>query len=157
MHVRTWQAAYAHVFPAEELASLSGERGRRRAELHRRNPPLVADANGEVVGFASVGPNRDDSREGEVYAIYVLPDRWGTGVGRELMQSAEAELRAQGYDEAVLWVLEDNPRARRFYEAAGWKADGARKPIEIFSTDVIEIRYRKKLDWSSPGSTSAGA
>lgn len=71
--------------------------------------------------------------------------RWGTGVGRALIDAAEARLRERGYRDVILWVLEDNPRARLFYEAAGWQADGGRRPIEIFGVSVPEIRYRKRL------------
>ena len=45
-----------------------------------------------VVGFASTGPSRDQLGIGELYAIYVEPDAWSTGAGRELIVRAEAEL-----------------------------------------------------------------
>jgi ribosomal protein S18 acetylase RimI-like enzyme len=145
VHLETWRVAYAHVFPREALEDLSAERIARRAELHRRAPPVVADRNGEIVGFVSVGPAGEDDAEGELYAIYVLPTHWGTGVGRALLQAGEERLRELGHSVAVLWVLEDNPRARRFYEAAGWKQDGRRRPIEVFGVTVPEIRYAKTL------------
>jgi ribosomal protein S18 acetylase RimI-like enzyme len=142
VHVRTWQAAYAHVFPADRLDNLSPD---RRAEQWRQHPPLVAEDDGAIIGFVSVGASRDDDAEGELYAIYVDPTRWGTGVGRELIEAGEARLRELGQHEVVLWVLEDNPRARRFYEAAGWRIDGARRPIEFLGIEVPEVRYRKRL------------
>ena len=145
VHLETWRVAYEHVFPREALEDFSGERVARRAELHRRAPPIVAEVEGQIVGFVSVGAATDADADGELYAIYVLPAHWGTGVGRELMQAGEERLRALGHREAVLWVLEDNPRARRFYEAAGWTADGTRRPIEVFGMSVPEIRYAKTL------------
>jgi GNAT superfamily N-acetyltransferase len=145
VHIQTWQAAYAHVFPRERLESLSGERAARRVELHRRSPPLVAEADGEIVGFASVGPGVDPGTDGELYAIYVHPDSWGAGFGRRLIRAAEDRLRESGHNHAVLWVLEDNPRARRFYELAGWRADGTSRPIEVLGVEVPEVRYEKRL------------
>jgi GNAT superfamily N-acetyltransferase len=142
VHVRTWQAAYADVFPAERLSELSVE---RRAGQWRDRPPLVAERDGVVVGFVSVGASRDDDGCGELFAIYVDPDHWGTGVGRELVEAGEERLRELGHTEAILWVLDDNPRARRFYERAGWYHDGATRPIEIFGIEVPEVRYRRKL------------
>jgi GNAT superfamily N-acetyltransferase len=147
VHVRTWQAAYAHVFPADRLANLSGD---RRAEQWRRHPPLVAEDDEGIVGFVSVGASRDDDAEGELYAIYVDPTRWGTGVGRELIGAGEAKLRELGHRDVVLWVLEDNPRARRFYEAAGWRVDGSRRPIEFLGVEVPEVRFRKRLAYAAP-------
>jgi GNAT superfamily N-acetyltransferase len=142
VHVRTWQAAYAHVFPATRLAELSVA---RRAEQWRERPPLVAVADGVVVGFVSVGASRDDDAVGELFAIYVGPEHWGTGVGRELIAAGEERLRELGHANAILWVLEDNPRARRFYERADWHHDGATRSVEIFDLEVREVRYRKEL------------
>jgi GNAT superfamily N-acetyltransferase len=142
VHVRTWQAAYAHVFPATRLAELSVE---RRAKQWREWPPLVAVVDGVVVGFVSVGVSRDDDAVGELFAIYVDPERWGTGVGRELIAAGGKRLCELGHADAILWVLEDNPRARRFYERAGWHHDGATRSIEIFGLQVLEVRYRKEL------------
>jgi GNAT superfamily N-acetyltransferase len=140
--VETWRAAYAHALSAEGLDSMSVT---ERAEMHRRFPPVVAEVDGEIVGFVSVGPGTDADTDGELYAIYVLPDHWGSGVGRALMQAGEKRLREFGHQHAILWVLDDNPRARGFYEAAGWTLDGTRRPIEIFGQPVPEIRYEKSL------------
>jgi ribosomal protein S18 acetylase RimI-like enzyme len=142
VHVRTWQAAYTHLFPAERLAAISVE---RRAEQFRLYPPIVAEENGEIVGFVSVGASRDPDADGELYAIYVDPAHWRTGVGRALIEAGEAQLGAEDRRDVVLWVLEDNPRARSFYEAAGWQLDGARRPIEFLGVEVPEIRFRKRL------------
>jgi GNAT superfamily N-acetyltransferase len=142
VHVQTWQAAYAHALPQDQLMALSIE---NRAEMHRRSPPVVAEVDGAVVGFVAVGPTHDDYGDGELYAIYVLPDNWGTGVGRALMAAGEERLRHLGHQNAHLWVLDDNPRARRFYEAAGWSTDGTTRTIEIFGMKVPEARYTKAL------------
>jgi GNAT superfamily N-acetyltransferase len=146
---RGWQQAYRHVFPVEEL-----DRGgfihtaRWRERLDR--PPagwstFVADRDGVVVGFTSVGPSRDERGIGELYAIYVDPDDWSTGVGRALIERAEEQLRSE-YAEVTLWVLEDNPRARRFYERARWSLDGGRKAEARWGVRAPEVRYRKRFE-----------
>jgi GNAT superfamily N-acetyltransferase len=142
VQVEAWQAAYSHALPADGLAGLSVD---DRADMFRRSPPLVAEVDEELVGFVSVGPARDPDADGELYAIYVRPDRWGEGIGQALITAGEHRLRELGHSHAILWVLEDNPRARRFYETAGWSTDGARRPIEIFGAPVPEIRYAKDL------------
>ena len=148
---RGWQGPYRHIFPREKLdrgGFIDPERWRTRLATP---PPgwttLVAEA-GEVVGFASVGPSRDEQAIGELYAIYVDPDAWDTGAGRALIERAERQLDEE-YDEATLWVLEDNARARRFYEIAGWSPDGAVKENAWFDVSVIEVRYRKSFARSS--------
>jgi GNAT superfamily N-acetyltransferase len=105
---------------------------------------LVAERDAEVVGFAHLGAAREDAGVGlgELYAISVQPDAWGLGVGRALMVETLTLLRSEGFSEAILWVLDDNPRTRRFYELAGWYADGGAKDEEWLGTSVREIRYR---------------
>ncbi|MDO8363467.1 MAG: GNAT family N-acetyltransferase [Actinomycetota bacterium] len=61
---------------------------------------------------------------GEVYGFYLHPDSWGSGAAGALMARCTESLRTMGFMEAVLWVLRDNPRARAFYEKAGWLATG---------------------------------
>src|SRR5262249_55133274 len=113
-----------------------------------RPPPgwatYVAEGHGRTVGWVSIGPSRDEHGIGELYAIYVDPEEWSRGAGRALIRRAEERL-AEEYAEATLWVLEDNPRARRFYEAAGWRTDGARQSIQRLGVSPPEVRYRKRL------------
>ncbi len=147
VRVHGWRVAYRHVFPPEELDALPIDAARWRPRL--ASPPpgwstfVAVDAAG-LLGFATVGPSRDSPGLGELYAIYVDPDAWSRGVGLALLQRAEKQLTPE-YDSAMLWVLEDNPRARRFYEAAGWDADGARKAEERWGIRAPEVRYRKEL------------
>ena len=155
VQVTGWRIAYRHVFPPEALDAMPIDDEPWRTRLDR--PPagwrtFVADDRGAVVGFASLGPSRDVQGLGELYAIYVEPEAWSTGVGRALLERAEAQLAAE-YASAALWVLEENPRARVFYERAGWAPAGARKAEERWGVRAPEVRYRKELSTteSSPG------
>jgi GNAT superfamily N-acetyltransferase len=147
IRVHGWRVAYRHVYPADDLDALPIDASRWLARL--ASPPdgwttVVADEQGRVLGFATVGPSRDEDAVGELYAIYVEPADWSTGAGRALLARAEQLLAAE-YDEATLWVLDENPRARRFYEAGGWTADGGRKAVERLGVRAPEVRYRKTL------------
>jgi ribosomal protein S18 acetylase RimI-like enzyme len=156
VHVGTWREAYRELLPAEYLDALSVESRERywADELHvlpadRR--PWLADTDVGIVGFACSGPSRDEGAAfstGEVYAHYVMPECWDKGVGRNLLHHAERDLLQHGYDEATLWVLADNARARGFYDVAGWHADGAVKLDRIGEREVAEVRYRRTLDSS---------
>jgi GNAT superfamily N-acetyltransferase len=139
-----------HVFGLQRLDTISedddaGRWERWLSDLPARAGTLVAVSDGEVVGFSSHGPSRDDPQVGELFTIYVLPEEWGAGVGRALMQETLVRLRSHGFGEAVLWVLEDNPRTRRFYELAGWHVDGGEVEQEWLGKQVREVRYRIDL------------
>ncbi len=94
-----------------------------------------------MIGFASCGASRDATGEGELYAIYVLPEAWGSSAGRALLAAALEAMRTGGFATASLWVLDDNPRARRFYEREGWEHDGGRREEEILDVQISEVRY----------------
>jgi hypothetical protein len=63
----------------------------------------------------------------ETTAIYLMPQAWGIGAGRQLMTAAMNVLAGAGYRQATLWVLDSNQRAQRSYQAGSWRADGTVK------------------------------
>lgn len=163
VHVRAWQAAYRGVMPQ---AFLDGLDPAARADYWRAalaGPPLPGErlvllAGEEVVGLAGCGPVREDPPEGpvredspdvvglgELYAINLDPQWWGTGGGTVLLDACVDHLRAAGHREAVLWVAAANERARAFYAARGWAPDGAAKADTFGGAVVDEVRYRRSL------------
>jgi L-amino acid N-acyltransferase YncA len=154
VHVLSWQEAYRGLIEQEYLDSLDPV---RRAEGWRRflkRPQegagvYVAESGEEIVGFVSVGPSRDEDATpgitGELYAIYLLPRRWGRGAGRALMTAAVSHLTASGFTEATLWVLDSNARTRTFYAKAGWEPDGSVKTDQTRGFPLTEVRYHRKL------------
>ena len=158
VHVASWQWAYAGLLPAEELAGLSvAERADRwRTRLAGtgtgrtdRGATFVADLDGRVVGFVTVGPGRGDvggPSMGELYGIYLQREVAGTGTGRLMHDTGLGWLAEQGWTRAWLWVLRDNVRARRFYELCGWRADGVTKTVARPDlVDLDEMRYQRAL------------
>ena len=148
VHTQSWQAAYEHVFGAERLLTIDTERRSRwweRTIAEGTGTVLVAEHEAKVVAFVSVGASRDADADGELHAIYALPQAWGTGAGPALMAAGIEALRVAGHREAILYVLEDNPRARRFYEREGWSTDGTTKTDEFLGVPVREVRYRRLL------------
>lgn len=151
IHVRTWQAAYAGVMPQDFLDRLDVD---ARTAMWRRaidggTPPgaiFLADVDGEIVGFVAVGRYRQsdgdpDPSVGEVFAIYVAAEHWSTRAGHALMRAAVDHLADHGMAEIRLWVLADNPRARRFYERFGYVADGETRADEVGGEALDEVRY----------------
>jgi GNAT superfamily N-acetyltransferase len=153
VHIRTWQSAYRGLLPDDYLDGLSQEFPQRSEMWQKeistprspRHEVWLAGIDQQVDGFVALGPARDadPNATAEIYAIYVRPDRWGQGVGRSLFSHAKGRLASFGYSGAILWVLESNRRARRFYEIAGWTADGGTK-LEICPNgmELHEVRYR---------------
>jgi GNAT superfamily N-acetyltransferase len=99
------------------------------------------------LGFVTFGGSRDEDAKdlGEVYALYVDPERYRGGVGRVLMAEARRRLADAGFNEAILWVLQGNDRARRFYEGEGWEADGTTREENPYDIVSNVARFRRKL------------
>ena len=154
-HISSWQWAYRGQMPDDFLDRLGDTGPRREAALRERlGKPLgehriwVAELGGRVVGFAETGPARDANlppHTAELFTIYLTQDAAGKGIGRSLMARVVDELREQGFRHAILWVLESNARARRFYEAAGWHPDGATKTETRWDLELKEVRYARAL------------
>ena len=151
IRTRGWQAAYCGILPDEMLDALDvtveADRWRGFFPQFESNGStmFVATDDDVVVGFALVSRRADDADVddgvGVLRAIYVHPDRYSTGAGHALLSAVVDRLTGAGCAAAVLWTFEANDRARRFYEAHGWSADGATER----HFDAPSVRYRIEL------------
>lgn len=147
IHMQTWQSAYKGHMPDSFLSNFSLEETIKTwtGKLEQTEPGtqyFVAELDGMIVGFCTVGPSRDDDRDittGELDAIYVGEQYEQQGAGSRLLTKGLEWLRGQGYKKATLWVLESNAKARAWYEAKGWEPDGKTKiePREGFEMHLV--------------------
>lgn len=146
-HVRGWQVAYKGIVPDEYLDAIDLDARTTQWRQYLAEPmpvDYVVEVNGTVVGFANVGPWREEPDApnlGELWAMYVHPDHWGTGAGYALMQATMNQFRSAAVETGYLWVLEENVRARTFYERQGWVVDDATKEEDIAGVTIVERRY----------------
>jgi ribosomal protein S18 acetylase RimI-like enzyme len=157
VHIRSWQAAYATILSPAYLEGLSiarrAEQWARMLEQRESDVLLARDASG-VAGFVSFGAWRigdavahDEPDHGEIRALYARPDAWGRGVGRALLSAAVDALQAAGRRRVSLWVLTENHRARRFYQAHGFvTVPGSATRFQLGGTEVEELCLRCHLD-----------
>ncbi len=173
VHVLSWRAAYRELLPGPYLEGLDVEE--RAATWHARltapdRPTVLLATDGEggvgsgegaagdgergvgggrPVAFACFRPwpgeGFDPAPTAELAALYALPEVWGTGIGRALLSVTTGALVTAGFRSAALWVFAGNGRARRFYEAAGWRADGGAAREETGGRILEELRYRRDL------------
>lgn len=149
VHVASWREAYSGVVDDESIEELDvaarTERWRSQlADLPAETTVWVAEEDGAVIGFASLGPSRDEDAERttyEIYTIYLEPHAWGHGVARELMRTVLAAV-PQG-SSVTLWVLAANERARHFYRRNGFVDDGIERLEEIGRRQHRQVRYRR--------------
>jgi GNAT superfamily N-acetyltransferase len=133
-------AAFAHIFPPERYSYPLDEVRARWAEAVE-NPNLtvlVAEVGGTPGGVAGC---RAEWLDG----LYVRPEHWGRGLGRKLHDEVLERLRVKGLPRCHLWVLEDNERARRFYERLGWRENGDTRVVP-FPPNPIDVGYTIELE-----------
>lgn len=120
---RAWHAAHAPIVGAdtvEEFLADYYDEASFRAAVRDDDTILRVAVDDAPVGFASASPTDGDDATFVLGRIYVLPDRWGEGVGRRLLAAVETAVERRGGERVRLAVMADNDRAVRFYEAAGY-------------------------------------
>lgn len=138
----SWKYAYKGIIPQDYLGSIpTGQWADSIKKADRSS--LVLIECGEIIGTASFCKSRWEkySDYGEVISIYFLPDHIGKGYGKLLLEKCVEELRRCGYSKVLLWVLEDNHRARKFYEKNGFVYSGAFKDDNIGGKNLRELLY----------------
>ncbi len=153
---RSWRVSYRGLISDRFLDGLDFSYlgaywcGRAAVSPGPRHRLLVAGRPGEVHGVVDTGPSREADAAaadgwGEVRSLYLDPTVIGRGLGSVLLQAAEGQLRDAGFASALLWVVDGNGPARRFYERHGWEADGATKRTPVADEVLAEVRYGRRL------------
>lgn len=146
VHYNAWNEAYIGLVDQSFLDSRSYEKSVQSALRAFNNGYVtyIAVESGKVIGFADFGAYRGGGIEnaGEVYAIYVLKEYYGRGVGTALMDKALSCMSE--FECAAVWVLSGNERAIRFYEKCGFAPDGEMQTITL-GKETVMIRMTKEL------------
>jgi GNAT superfamily N-acetyltransferase len=131
--------AAASVFERSNLARRRGRWPHRRARIEGmrtqlRDPAswfLVASDDSALVGMASAEPLRSEDGAGPVVpgacflnSLFVIPERWGEGIGGALLDAALAEAKRRRCSMVRLWTHGDNERSHRLYRSRGFTPTG---------------------------------
>lgn len=147
-----WRQTFAGTLPPAVLDQLRGEAAVARWRAAAAEPPserhrlLVATADGDVVGFAAVGPSgdgdSDSATDAELLAIGVLPDRAGAGHGSRLVNASVDLLSGDGFCSVQVWLTGSDPLGA-FLQAAGWAPDGARRSLDLHADGSVVVEQQR--------------
>lgn len=144
VHIASWQSTYRGLVPQDHLDALPRGQERRRGQWAERIEAqsvsvFVAEGEAGVFGFVSGGAAQSGipGYAGELYTLYLLREAQGRGAGRALVRELARKLRAQGFGNLALWVLQGNP-ARGFYERLGGRPV-AEQDLEIGGARLREV------------------
>ena len=168
IYEESWKFAYQGIVPQSYLDGIPA--GRWADVLDRAGwDTLVLTEGGKLAGTSSVCPSRWPGWPGfgEVASLYLLPEYMGRGYGLNrlilfyntsssrdaydsvadvLLEAAGETLAGQGFRDVLLWVLEDNRRARRFYERAGFAFHGDAMEDVIGGKPLREVLYLRHIE-----------
>lgn len=127
IYEESWRAAYRGMVPQAYLDGIPAGHWTEALDRADRTALVMLDG-GKPAGTAAVSPSRwpEHPEFGEIVSLYLLPEYIGRGYGRPLLEAAVRELEGRGFRDILLWVLEENRRARRFYEKHGFRFGGPR-------------------------------
>ena len=132
----------------DEKFSYERLKGRLSEEVSKGTPinsiMVIDDIAVGMVTYTDSKNEENDSLEAEIWRIYLLPEYWNQNIGMELMEWSLKDLEAKGYKKVSLWVIEENVRARRFYEKFGFEHDGKIRVINV-GREIKDYRYIKYL------------
>lgn len=147
IHLAAWRRGCCDILPADVLDGVSLERRTRdwtQWLALAGSSTFVSEQDGRLVGFATIASLRANGRPSrtvvEVRMLYVDPEHWRAGIGRELHDRVFDVARERGFTQIVLWVLSGNRRARAFYAALGFEPDRTRR-VTLGGHPVGETRY----------------
>ena len=170
IHALAWHSAYRGVIPQSYLdREITPERWIpffQKGGQAGTHQGLILLRDGEAVCSGSFGPARQDMGQdgslcafdhtpyqgwGEVISLYTLPGETGKGYGSRLLEEMVRRLKAAGHPGCLLYVLRENPGARRFYEGCGFAWDGTEVSVPL-SPGIIctDLRYLRPLDGRRP-------
>jgi ribosomal protein S18 acetylase RimI-like enzyme len=126
VHLDSWRNTYRGIMPDDYLDNLTYEEREQvwagvLGNPENRSFALVAeDEENRIVGFGAAGlsESNDPAYEGELFALHVVRDYHGRGVGHHLISAVADRLVQMGIHSMILWVINGNP-AYGFYERLG--------------------------------------
>ena len=141
-----WKISYKGIIDDEYLKNLDyKDKEKSIREKYQKQKSIVLE-EGYIKGYSRFGENRDEEKElGELYALYVKADERGKKIGERLLKKTADILSKRGYKEMVIWCLEENKNARKFYEKMGGKLYKTRN-IEIGNKKYPEVCYKYDIE-----------
>lgn len=146
IYEESWKSAYKDIIPQSYLQSIPAGHWASHLDSQGMNS-LVMIEDGTFIGTSSYCQSRFLKFKGfgEIVSIYLLPSYVGKGYGTQLLDAVLGQMKGLRYKDVFLWVLEENHRARAFYENRGFKASGDYLDDNIGGKALREIQYRCRI------------
>ena len=150
LHAISWEQAYSGIIPENIINDFTIEKREKIfSSAISSNPEeyYIFKVDDNLAGIASLNKSHEKNAPdyiGEIYSIYFHPKYWGTPATYYGLQFCVDRLKTLGFKTVTIWVLNDNIRAKKFYEKNGFIPDGNYQEMEL-GKKLLEIRYSKNI------------
>lgn len=145
INIKDWKKVYKGIIDDTILNNLNrNEKIEKWRQHYNIGNVIVADNSGDILGYCRYDDNVDYKNTGidsEIIAIYVDYEKLGNGVGKKLIEYVKNDLKNKNKNKMVIWCLEENQNARKFYEKMGGTLITDEKYFEIQGKKYKEVGY----------------
>ena len=147
IQTESWKAGFKDILSADILERFTQidkatAMYRRLLEQNVGNGYLLkVEGKPHCIAWWDTTREKDMPGYAELICIHSLQDKWRKGYGSKMMNAVLQDISAAGFSKVMLWVFENNTRARRFYEAHGFTTSGKTK----LNFAATELCYEKSL------------
>lgn len=145
IQTESWKAAFQNILEVEDLKQCTNlERAtamyQKLLDAKKGNGYILeVEGKPHCIAWWDAACDPDMSGYAELICIHSLPDNWRKGFGSKMMEQVLSDMEKAGYAHTLLWVFDQNERARKFYEAKGFHK--TEKAKEFCS--AVEVMYEK--------------
>lgn len=151
IQIEGWKTAYKDIIDENFLNSMNkNEKIEKRMKDYKENGFIVAELNGEIVGFCRYIDRNKYTQDlpeidCELMALYVKSDLKYNGIGTKLFQFVINEFRRKNKTKMILWCLKDNEPSKKFYTKMGGEII-KEKEIEIGEQKYFEVGFKYNIN-----------
>lgn len=152
IQTESWKAAFEQIIPAKLLLKYTDMEYatamyKGLLEENKGNGYILSvDEKPHCIAWWDVTREKNMPGYAEIICIHSLKGNWGQGYGSKMMDKLLSDITSAGYSKVMLWVFEDNERARKFYEAKGFHATDKVQPAFETSEICYERILQKSVD-----------
>ena len=145
INIKAWKKEYKGIIDDEILNNLNRqEKIKKWKKSYNKGNVIVAEESGTILGYCRYDDSavyKNTDIDSEIIAIYVDCDKLENGIGRKLVEYVKNDLKNKNKTKMIIWCLEKNQNARKFYEKIGGNLTSNEKYFEKEGKKYKEVGY----------------
>ena len=145
INMQDWKQVYKGIIDDSSLENLDKkEKIEKWKKSYNKGNLIVFEKDEKVLGYCRYDDNisnKNNEIDSEIIALYVKYDNLGQGIGKKLVEYVKEDLKNKNRKKMIIWCLQENINARKFYEKIGGKLIQDEKYFEKDGKRYKEVGY----------------